>query len=471
MSGRALILAVVATSGCAVPLLGESSSDLIAQEMIRQAASAPWGQVYQKKAGCSPFAAAGNTPTSAISQWSFACIHTLRGIQRTAYYYATSNGTITQQYLHLSLPQEAEQSEAVFVALERRLQRAYGWPVRPFGLLYTGAVNHPPENAGQRWSIGPSEIILHRQTNKPLYGEMIGGPQLAIIERGRFTLIQEDEALARQIGLQQYIGGAHLGAERLRREVPQYALLMDRAQQPVRDRARREQATRAAALHLLKESETAAPERKALLLVAADEIVDRLADLLVGERGEVPDAATARQQLKRFGVALKGPKWDGGLSYDMDLLRRAANDVPNTEWGQIAFVRMLARGLDWGGFFGCQPVDQFAVVVQKGENYLAAHPGTAHRKELWFTLALAYETWWSASHAQPADTLAYEQFGSMRKRYLPKADEARHKAIAYYEEVVGIAPDSPEARMASRQLPRLKLNLDTGQRTFLCTTC
>jgi hypothetical protein len=71
---------------------------------------------------------------------------------------------------------------------------------------------------------------------------------------------------------------------------------------------------------------------------------------------------------------------------------------------------MLARGLDWRGFFGCKPVDQFGVVIEKGEAYLAAHPDTGRRKELLFTLALAYETWWSASNAQPIDSLAYEQF-------------------------------------------------------------
>lgn len=394
----------------------------------------------------------------------------LRGIQRTEYYYATPTGTVTLQYLHLSLSATIETPDYVFSAIEQRLHRAYGQPIRPFGLLHAGAWLHPPERAGQRWSIAPSEIILHRQTHKPLYGEMLGGPQLAVIERRRFTLIQEDEQLERQIGLQQYIRGAHLGQDELGHELPEYAELMKRPTVPIVSRAKREVAIRQAALRLLQQVERADPERKALLLAAADELVERLADLLVDERGEVPEATTARRQLKQFGVTLGTRMWDGGLSYNMDLLRRAAAEVPNTEWGEIAFVRMLARGLDWRGFFGCQPVDQFGVVVEKGEAYLKAHPNTGRRKELMFTLALAYETWWSASHAQPIDSLAYEQFGPMRSRYLSRADEARQKAIRYYQDVIHAVPDSPEARAARRQLPRLKLGLDTGQRAFLCTT-
>lgn len=346
-TSRVLALLGTCLHAIAVPVFAESSTDLIAQETVRQAASAPWGRVYQSGVGCSPFVAAGNTPIRAIGQWSFACIRPLRGIQRTEYYYATPNGTVTLQYLHLSLlPAATESSDDVFLAIEQRLRRAYGQPIRPFGLPHTGAWLHPPERAGQRWSIAPSEIILHRQSHKPLYGELIGGPQLAVIERGRFTLIQEDEELERQIGLQQYIHGAHLGHDGLRRELSEYAELMKRPAYPVGDRVKREVATRQAALRLLQQVKLVDPERKALLLVAADELVERLADLLVDERGEVPEAATARRQFKQYGVTLRSRMWDGGLSYNMDLLRRAAAEVPDTEWGEIAFVRMLARGID-----------------------------------------------------------------------------------------------------------------------------
>jgi hypothetical protein len=395
----------------------------------------------------------------------------LHGIQRHEYYYATPMGTVTLQYLHLSLPSVTDQTDEVFLAIEQRLERAYGQPDRPFGLLHTGAWKHPPDRAGQRWSIVPSEIILHRQPNKPLYGDMIGGAQIAVIERQRFTMIEEDEELEREIGLQTYIRGAHFEHDRIRRQFPQYRALMERPKSPIIDRARRELATRRAALELLGEVKTADAERKALLLVAADELVDQLADLLVDDRGEVPEAATARRQLKPFGVTLGRRMWDGGLIYNMSLLRRAADENLSSEWGEIAFVRLLARGMDWKGFFGCQPVDQFGVVVEKGDTYLAAHADTTRRTELLFTLALAYETWWSASNAKPSDSLTYEQFAPKRDRYRPYADEAHRKAIRYYEEVIRLAPDSPEAKAARRQLPRLKLSLDTGQRAFLCTTC
>src|SRR5687768_9792829 len=116
-SGRRIIIALAV----AVPVFAAPAADPIAREMVRQAESAPWGQVYQKTAGCSPFVGVGNTPIHAIAQWSFACISTLRGIQRTEYYYATLIGTVTLQYLHLSL-QAAEESDNVFLAIEQQLQ-------------------------------------------------------------------------------------------------------------------------------------------------------------------------------------------------------------------------------------------------------------------------------------------------------------------------------------------------------------
>jgi hypothetical protein len=45
---------------------------------------------------------------------------------------------------------------------------------------------------------------------------------------------------------------------------------------------------------------------------------------------------------------------------------------------------------------------------------------------------------------------------------------ARQKAITLYERVIALAPVSLEAALARRELPRLKLNLDTVQRRYFC---
>jgi hypothetical protein len=52
-----------------------------------------------------------------------------------------------------------------------------------------------------------------------------------------------------------------------------------------------------------------------------------------------------------------------------------------------------------------------------------------------------------------------------------QAPRARERAIECYRELVRLAPDSPEAAAALRRLPRLELNLDTGQRRFFCFAC
>lgn len=458
----------------AAPVLHRPAPGVVAREMVRQAESAPWGQAYRARAGCAPYIPSGNTPFNAVDQWSFACTQVLAGIHRTEYYYASPEGPVTLQYLHLSLPLASlnPDHDSLFLALEQRLQRAYGRPLRPSGIAGTGAWRRQPERAGQLWTNKSSGIILHRERHVPRSGVMIEGPQMAVIEGQRFALAQEDDELAREIGLQLYFRGAHLGGDLLPREFPEYMDLMNEPPPPISDRAKREAAARQAAVHLLRQAESAAPERKALLLVAADVLVERVADLLVDERGEVaPAANTVRRQLRPFGVALGDRMWDGGLSYNMDLLRRAAAEAPATQWGEIAFVRMLARGLQWRAYFVCQPVDRFALVIREGEAYLAAHPETRHRKELMFTLALAWETWWSASHAPASDELTYQQFRPVRRRYLPRADEARRKAVQYYEGVIQTDPDSLEARSARRHLPRLRLGLDTGQRAFLCISC
>ena len=52
------------------------------------------------------------------------------------------------------------------------------------------------------------------------------------------------------------------------------------------------------------------------------------------------------------------------------------------------------------------------------------------------------------------------------------ADRARQRAVDLYEELLNIAsPASPEAHAAELALPRLKLKLDTGERTFFCFSC
>jgi hypothetical protein len=113
----------------------------------------------------------------------------------------------------------------------------------------------------------------------------------------------------------------------------------------------------------------------------------------------------------------------------------------------------------------------FARVVENGERWLSTHAASPSKSEVLFYTALAYETWWSVVRAPKEDIQVQDQFGPVRMRYVKGAPAALRKAIAYYDELVMLAPKSKEARQAERQLPRLRRGLDTGQRAFLCTTC
>jgi hypothetical protein len=105
-------------------------------------------------------------------------------------------------------------------------------------------------------------------------------------------------------------------------------------------------------------------------------------------------------------------------------------------------------------------------VIRQGEDLLRRFPETPFRKEQVYHLALAYETWWSLSQAEPGDVTT--EGAQVDKE---SAGRARRRSIDFYQELLRIAPDSPEAQAGQLRLPTLKLGLDTGERTFYCISC
>jgi hypothetical protein len=100
-------------------------------------------------------------------------------------------------------------------------------------------------------------------------------------------------------------------------------------------------------------------------------------------------------------------------------------------------------------------------VIPKATEFLDRRQGSPYRLDVRFALAQAYETWWSLSKAAPD---AYVD----PPLYAEGAEQARKSATDLYEEIASKAPESPLASYARRRLPRLKLRLDTQQRTFFC---
>ena len=208
---------------------------------------------------------------------------------------------------------------------------------------------------------------------------------------------------------------------------------------------------------LLAAARAAPAGRKAELLLAADRVSSLLPDL---QRG---DQNIYRRELTIAGFPLNyrynelGAVW----AYQRDLLRQVWRDHKNTEWGDAAFLLLERTGWDTSGT--CEPgSDQFRQVIAHGEEFIATHPSGAPRLEVLLAVGQAYETWWSLSRAGPNNDYVQP------KNYREGAATARQKAITLYERVIGLGPVSLEAALARRELPRLKLNLDTVQRRYFC---
>ena len=116
--------------------------------------------------------------------------------------------------------------------------------------------------------------------------------------------------------------------------------------------------------------------------------------------------------------------------------------------------------------YGCKGSSCFLRIIDEGEAFLRQYPRTPFRQEQIYHLALANETWWSLSKSERGDPTDPTAEGA--KIGKAAAERARKRAIELYEELLRIAPETPQARKGQLSLPRLKLGLDSRERTFFC---
>jgi hypothetical protein len=220
---------------------------------------------------------------------------------------------------------------------------------------------------------------------------------------------------------------------------------------------------------ILRESDGAGPARRALCLLAADQVANKLSQWLTESS---PETGSVRRLLARYGAKLGGMTHYGGLEYRHELLWRVWREWPDTEGGELAFLGLLGGGFSTGPGEGCPPnPDLFHEVIARGEAFLASHPRTDFRKQVLYALAQANESWWSIAHSPKDDPWVNAPPYPRRAENARTAAGARDEAIRYYREVARLDPGSPEAASALRRLPRLELGLDTGQRRFFCSYC
>lgn len=198
-----------------------------------------------------------------------------------------------------------------------------------------------------------------------------------------------------------------------------------------------------------------APALRAARLLMAD----RLASMLAVSWK--PPYSGRQLQVGDFVLSYVFDHLADGWVYDHVLQRRVAQVYPETDAGQWAFLSLENRGGYAGA--GC-PSDPalFHTVIAQVEPYLKQRPNALYRESLLFDLAQAYETWWSASQAPATDDYV------VASTYKSGAENARNSAIELYEQISRAAPESDFGIVAARLLPRLRLNVDTGQRRYYC---
>jgi hypothetical protein len=328
--------------------------------------------------------------------------------------------------------------------------------------------------AGEHWTSGRLHYFVHQNQSNQMPMGMRKGVELIVLdtrlfnERRKDEFIQKTDVLFRPDSPSRSFLERQLG--------PSYFRLIDAVSKTQPDQQHLAQQVSREAMDLLRRASKAPRGEQAMLLLAANGLVAKLSAQLseVDGNGDRESAAagSVRTQLASFGVKLGGLLHDGGLAYRQDLLWRVWREFPDTEAGELAFVELQQRGWDTNPGIGCPTnPDLFHDVIEHGEAFLAQHPNTQFRKEILFTLAVANESWWSIAHAPAKDGWVAEIPYPRKDVNKQQSTAARERAVNYYREIVNLAPDSPEAASAQRRLPRLKLNLDTGQRRFFCSYC
>lgn len=445
-------------------LLAQTNADTIADRMLARIDDAHWGAPYTTGSKACQSRTPSQQVFGANDEWSEECTSHADGLMEESFFYAFDEGGPVR--LKIEVRPEPPANTDVAPALREKLTRRFGAPVREATMIEIGL-----PLAADHWASDKLHYFLF-QNPIGMHIGVRGAVQLIVADSRLFREIQRDRffrqtdvlfypAPPSRPFLQQLLGDP-------------YTRLLDADPKTPSERQDLAQEISSQALGLLGVANRSLMDERAMLFLAANGLVTKLSMLLweVDSHGdrEAAGAGSIRTQLAEFGVKLGGNLHDGGLAYNQDLLWRVWREFPDSQAGQLAFLELQQRGWYTGQGPGCPAnPDLFHDVIEHGEPFLAQHPASPFRKEVLFTLAVANESWWSVARA-PADDGWVSAVPYPRKDInKQQATAARERAIDYYQQIVKLAPDSPEAASAGRRLPRLKLGLDTGQRRFFCS--
>jgi hypothetical protein len=406
----------------------------------------------------------------ATVEWTDHCTDTRNGVIRETFYYVFGEpARIALMRVDLRAADESPENTARLLPLLRRALRArFGEPVHDPELMEIGFrhLRFGQPVSGDHWKGGGLHYFLHANQSAATPMGVRHGVQLVVLTDRLYAERMQDAMILRAEGI---FGEAQEDDDPVR------ARLKARIGAPY-VRALRAQSSPSAVREtaqdltaILRESDGAGPARRALCLLAADQVANKLSQWLT--EGS-PETGSVRRLLARYGAKLGGMTHYGGLEYRHELLWRVWREWPDTEGGELAFLGLLGGGFSTGPGEGCPPnPDLFHEVIERGEAFLASHPRTDFRRQVLYALAQANESWWSIGHAPKDDPWVNAPPYPRRAENARTAAGAREEAIRYYREVARMDPGSPEAASALRRLPRLELGLDTGQRRFFCSYC
>lgn len=426
-----------------------------------------WEQRYRPRTSdCTAVPAQPTSPRGGLNAHAYYCAATDAGVTTESLYYPVHPADPEVLLLRADIrPVETYPEWGVEVEqrLAQKLTEAFGAGTTP-GNLYEIGVMGPQR--GTSWRTGQLTLFLHHNRSYLAPAGVRTGVTLIAIHDQLFAQGTASEPFP--------FPSPFAYANELERVLPQLYF----AAPPERPRSEEERAaldrrTRKALLRTLRHR-ASEPAERAAALVAADDLAVRLGSLLVARTHEggtehwtvVDSAEDIRATLARYGVRYgEIGHYSGDLEYDRNLLKRAWTEYPDTLWGQRAFLMLQRLGCATSQF-RCPGPNCFLAVIEQGAKFLERYPDSPLRSEQIYHLALANETWWSLGQATTGDITA---LGARVTR--ATAEQARLRAIEWYEQLLAAAPGTPQARAAGLAIPRLKLKLDTGTRTFFCFSC
>jgi|GEM_PF-2152777 len=448
------------------------TADAMAEKMLAGLQRVQWESPYGEPAAASQSCMSTPVPPGshgAVHRYAYYCALSSGGVTEEFYYYPTDYRQPRVELLRADFGLEngyPEFSLVVEQALIERLTRRYGPGKTPEDFSEIGAGFRP--SPGSYWNDGDLRIFLHRNRKWSPAG-VREGVRLIALHRKVLEERELDNQIYRAFGITRALYSPSVGTD-LRRDLGELYPAAEDRPETEQERRKAERETRAALLKLMAQAKEGDRNRRAAVLVAADRLATRMGALLVvasivnGSEHiqEVENSERVRLQLASHGIRYGGiGHYSGELEYDHSLLRRAWKEFPETQWGQRAFLLLQELLCSLPGN-SCKGPNCFRAVIEQGEAFLQQYPDTVFRKEVIYHLAVANDTWWSLSQAEPAEEADVDP---------ASAERARQRAIQLYERLLQMDPHSAEARIGSMALPRLKLKLDTGERKFFCGMC